>query len=639
MLPQRPNQQLLNLYHQLDSVQGYFEGDLDFEDQPCPSNNDRTWASSDFINTCLSNVLNDLPVHFIDSRFSSIKDKNILLIKKGEDNDDAAALLLAEEVLQIKWKEYQSAVAKTVSRDELISVNPHLQNPIIFILNTHSAEVTDPKNGCAEGGQHWVALVILPPNYRGLLHLNGFVPVENREVKGEDEAQPARVFLIDSLNNNDPVPPSLVSALTTSGHISHEITEPDGTQISYSIPIPAVLPQDTTVFQKCSITRQQTNNYDCGYWAMYNGLMTVLEGSSQFYWSIYVDSSAIYPDNKLERMNTGLYLRELFNRLVHSQNQKHHHPLSPKEELIPVLQTSTSSLKKLSPPSKSSLSSQKKKRKADVFDNPPPLPPTIITKEEIHDFKFLKLNKVMPLTSDDRIGVLEEEVRSLHAHIKKLEDRLQTTAPSETFTPQLKKIKLSGAEDLLSRSPKSVTFSHVKSILIPSDRRKYHQQGSSPTQEQQPMEVEKPKFTTTSPPSSSGLTKTEKNRLRRQKRKENRRKRIQQKQLQQQHSQEKIINSHHRHPSSYHHQNSKAYEIVYIAKPSKKPSMEVESSSSSNQKYSHKHHPRSYKSPSTNDRSNKNTHYQRSPPPSSSKRWFNVDDGPERKSSFQDPTH
>jgi len=504
--PQDPSwaSHLWRLYQDLDKVQGYYEGHLDFEERESPFATDTTWATSAFLNECLSFSLKGFPVHIIDPRFTSVHDKNIF------SAENQASQLLAEEILQIKWKEYQTMTKTQVDREEFVKINPDLIHPIIFIINTQSAAVDHPADAQAVGGLHWLCLIVLPKKFKGLLQTVGIIPFDQRELS-EEEVESPRVFLIDSLRSSSPIPSSLISALTTCCEIQHEVEEKkeDGHIINktFSIKLPAVLPE-TTIFQKCSQCNQQRNSFDCGYWSLYNSLMVLLEGSSKFYWQVYADEYALNFKLDQELYNPGFYLRQLFQTIFLEGSQYFSNPMeTSKQDLLsatnnrppPPPETNQGQ------PSSSSLTlrtieaiSNKKKRKAsEVVDSgcdwsPKRHPePPIITKQNLQDFKLVKfVNGGLPLQQEplnspaSRIEALEKQIRSLEMSLQELKanrtfdvvDQNDTIIPK----PQLKRVKLSqqmNSQNHNEMIPKSVTFAspseQPRSILIPISLRKH----------------------------------------------------------------------------------------------------------------------------------------------------------------------
>jgi hypothetical protein len=150
-----------------------------------------------------------------------------------------------------------------------------LAKPIVMVINTHTAKAKSKSDVNANGGLHWVCAVVLPKSYTIL----GQTFTHTTE----------RVFYFDSALMTS-LPDKFFAALKD-GYEFREIREAGPKEIAkdaslkkkgvlQSTLIPAAFPELEIV--KSKPTRQQLGGSDCGWWAVYNALMTVLTGGDAF---------------------------------------------------------------------------------------------------------------------------------------------------------------------------------------------------------------------------------------------------------------------------------------------------------------------------------------------------------------------
>lgn len=80
-------------------------------------------------------------------------------------------------------------------REITIFLNPDLDKPAVSIINTQGIEQSI-EDANKQGGSHWVAFIILPKNFKGILQSE--ILEENADIDYQTE----RIFLYDSLGLN-----------------------------------------------------------------------------------------------------------------------------------------------------------------------------------------------------------------------------------------------------------------------------------------------------------------------------------------------------------------------------------------------------------------------------------------------------
>lgn len=161
-----------------------------------------------------------------------------------------------------------------------------------------------------------MTLLILPKNFKGFLCELGQCQ-ENHDYFHEELAKEERVLFFDSVCSLRQIPKALKDALlmpTTLDYTVEEGTDQEKITTPYSVYVPAVLSAGT-IFKNFASSAQQANNIDCGYWACYNGVMTLLGGSYWFYADIYMIKNHINKSKK-SMDDAGRYMRQLFRELL-----------------------------------------------------------------------------------------------------------------------------------------------------------------------------------------------------------------------------------------------------------------------------------------------------------------------------------
>ena len=152
------------------------------------------------------------------------------------------------------------------SIDETIKVNPNFIRPIIAIMNNTGVNgVIEIKKALDKSyGSHWLCFVLLPKNFKGFLDL----------LKTPSKVE--QILLYDSLSNStfSRLPTGFKNLFTQENIFKRRL---DTGFKEYKIPPLASSVQKVTL----NSTKQQLQN-SCGYWAIHNGIMTVLTGSDWF---------------------------------------------------------------------------------------------------------------------------------------------------------------------------------------------------------------------------------------------------------------------------------------------------------------------------------------------------------------------
>ena len=161
------------------------------------------------------------------------------------------------------------------------------------------------------GGSHWVAIVFLPLNFRGLL---GNLPDDDFS----DDFQ--KIILFDSLPSHRNFPPAFTELIKSGFYHKYDAStnNPHQTEHHY----PNVFDKDIWIIQKSN--RRQQNLNSCGYWAIFNALMTVLTGNHEFYEKFSIESpldSILTEDQRYNRLiNADYFLMETINSLIHNSS-------------------------------------------------------------------------------------------------------------------------------------------------------------------------------------------------------------------------------------------------------------------------------------------------------------------------------
>ena len=207
-----------------------------------------------------------------------------------------------------------------LSFPQFLKENPKPSRPVIMITNTKGVNLR--KKGPYEeinynletGGSHWVAIVFLPQNFRGLLK-----NCPDDEFYHEFQ----KIIIFDSLPSSRMFPSTLKELMRAGFSHKYNGSDKDSYQPEHNYP--NVFDNDMWIIEKCN--RRQQNLNSCGYWAIFNALMTVLTGNHDFYDKFSIESSielTLIQDQKNKKLiNAEYYLTEILNSLI----PKHQIPL------------------------------------------------------------------------------------------------------------------------------------------------------------------------------------------------------------------------------------------------------------------------------------------------------------------------
>ena len=145
-----------------------------------------------------------------------------------------------------------------------------------------------------------IGSVLLPPNFKGLLH------------SSKSDFSQERLFLFDSFATHRTILELLKSSLTSGGCRTRVID--NITHKTQSIP-PLLSPNAIFVNNSYKSVQAAGDN-SCGYWSVFSALMTVLEGNDDFWRNL--------PDSPQEqfKQQVGLFLRRHFDTINQNVVQK-----------------------------------------------------------------------------------------------------------------------------------------------------------------------------------------------------------------------------------------------------------------------------------------------------------------------------
>ena len=203
-----------------------------------------TWAESQGIFKCLERIFGD-EAYIIHPDLSSIH--------SPVDNNDISGAV-----------NYIEAIEEKIKAD-----GGELKKPIIAIWNTESIKQEDDNvDFNAEGGNHWQTLVILPKNHK---IYNGKSLTNEREL----------VFFKDSYYKGKSIPYELI--ILFKNKVSFERNFKEGEVADNpTIVLGGMLANAEIYDEEYKNTQQQEDGYDCGWWAVYNAFMFVMEGNDKF---------------------------------------------------------------------------------------------------------------------------------------------------------------------------------------------------------------------------------------------------------------------------------------------------------------------------------------------------------------------
>jgi hypothetical protein len=217
---------------------------LTLKDEQTELKKSNTLASGQGIYDCLVQIFGD-NVHIIHPDLSSI-DSPI------DSNDIYGAI------------NYIEAIEQFIRQDE-----GNLQKPVIAIWNTDNVKQSKDKvDFKAEGGSHWQTLVILPKHHK--IH-NGHVLDNEKEL----------VFFKDSYYLEKSLP-NILKFLFKKKVIHARNLKEGEIADNPNIEVGGMLDSAEIYDETYKNVKQQEEGYDCGWWAVYNAFMFIMEGNDAF---------------------------------------------------------------------------------------------------------------------------------------------------------------------------------------------------------------------------------------------------------------------------------------------------------------------------------------------------------------------
>ena len=238
--------------------------------------------SSDTIYKSLEHIFRNKEVDIINPEYSSIN--NLFSENKEAVNDAINELII--NIAGIK------ANLILGNLEEVSINNPAIQKPIIFVTATHcrdrnmNKEISKQVRNGFDYGYHWVCLVILPGNFKGLLKQVD-TPIKHEQV-----------LLFDSIRSRRELPSEFKRKMTEVWNRKEQHSERNE-NIYASLP-PSLDKQAS--FTSRNYYNQQSHN-SCGYWAMFNSIMAVLTGSGEFYDNMHAFSANNWEQNHLAELH------------------------------------------------------------------------------------------------------------------------------------------------------------------------------------------------------------------------------------------------------------------------------------------------------------------------------------------------
>ncbi|ADO69555.1 hypothetical protein [Stigmatella aurantiaca] len=215
------------------------------------------WATGHGIWTTLSQLLNGR-AYVIHPDLCSISSPLSATAANAEEGQVNYAKTLRGYIIQATGQAILNGI-----------LNTDATKPVVMILNTGEANAQSSSDAKATGGMHWVACVALPAQYQ---------PPQGAALHN---ANP-RIFFIDSLNENRQLPQAFKNVLSNGINTN----TPNGVH-----QVPAAYPN--AQFIDIQNIPQQSEGYDCGWWATYNALMLVLT-SSEAYTAAFVERTRAF---------------------------------------------------------------------------------------------------------------------------------------------------------------------------------------------------------------------------------------------------------------------------------------------------------------------------------------------------------
>lgn len=188
-----------------------------------------------------------------------------------------------------------------LNKEETYNYNPSFEKPIIAILNTASGEIKNNAEAARKVfGVHWLVLVILPQEFKGLLG------EKNQFNEGD------HIILFDSLGQNRTLPSYFQKALCTYMKFEREL-EDNKEPTTYEIP--PLVAKNSTFTSHTSTFLQDANS--CGYWAIFNAIMAVLTGTDEFFLQFSTADGNVH-----SRRNAEQRLKSIFNDITRTNEAR-----------------------------------------------------------------------------------------------------------------------------------------------------------------------------------------------------------------------------------------------------------------------------------------------------------------------------
>ena len=227
-----------------------------------------------------------------------------------------AAESIVVDLFNIKAEKY----AYKGGREDALRINEPFTKPIIIIANTGQLSLNEETCNTTNlneiiKGTHWITFVYLPPNFKGLLSYHE----DESEEKWEE-----RFILFDSLPLIKTIPTTLKDKLCNGFFRKYDKSPQNSkeAEITYLNPIG----KTTKFITRANRTQQGYNT--CGYWAIFNAIMTVLTGSDRFYerFSVEISKRKEMENNLIEADRVLIKLlnklKSITDELVNTYNQK-----------------------------------------------------------------------------------------------------------------------------------------------------------------------------------------------------------------------------------------------------------------------------------------------------------------------------
>ena len=290
---------LEKLYDDLLKTQQYTSGMLD---ESRRSRSRFVDLTSETIYQSLQYIFRNGEVDILNPEYSSV---NNLFSKNNEVSNDAINEMITN-IAEIKANLIQGNL------DDVSINNPAIQKPIIYITaiqcrNRNMNQIISNKMQSGfDYGSHWISMVILPKNFKGLLN----------KVKIPKKSE--QVLLFDSINSRRELPNEFKVKMTDIWNRVEQNSKGDG---NIYRTFPPSLDKEASFASKAFMNQQNYNS--CGYWAMFNSIMTVMTGNGEFY-----DSMANSSINSREQNHLAeLYIREMFELYVPNlKNDEYNRP-------------------------------------------------------------------------------------------------------------------------------------------------------------------------------------------------------------------------------------------------------------------------------------------------------------------------